>query len=78
LYSVSIFTTPKLDFSNPTELPITGFVQNPGAGTRMYDTHDGQQFIMLFPPPTTSSGQRPQIQVVLNWFEELKRRAGAP
>jgi serine/threonine-protein kinase len=74
LFSVSITTTPTLSFSNPVPLPITGFVQNPGPGTRMYDTHDGQQFIMLFPPPATDSGQRPQIQVVLNWFRELQER----
>jgi serine/threonine-protein kinase len=74
LFSVGISTTPTLSFSNPMSLPITGFVQNPGAGTRMYDTHDGKQFIMLFPPPATDSGQRPQIQVVLNWFRELQER----
>jgi serine/threonine-protein kinase len=77
LFSVSISTTPTLSFSNPMPLPITGFVQNPGAGTRMYDTHDGQQFIMLFRPPATDSAQRPEIQVVLNWFEELKQRVGS-
>ena len=33
-------------------------------------------FLVMMPPETTSSSttQAPQIQVVLNWFEELKRR----
>jgi Tol biopolymer transport system component len=42
-------------------------------GTHMpnYDvTRDGQRFLMMEMPPA-------QINVVLNWFEELKRRAGA-
>ena len=35
---------------------------------------------MVFPADETESGEpaRPQINVVLNWFEELKERAPAP
>ena len=36
-----------------------------------YDvTADGQRFVMVDPAPS-------EIHVVLNWFEELKRRAAA-
>jgi hypothetical protein len=38
-------------------------------------TPDGKQFIMEFPPQSASgSAPAPQIQIVLNWFEELKQR----
>ena len=42
-----------------------------GAWMPNYDvTGDGQRFLMMEMPPAA------QIHVVLNWFEELKRRAG--
>jgi hypothetical protein len=40
---------------------------------RNYDvTPDGQRFLMI--KSGTGSGQTAQINVVMNWFEELKRR----
>jgi hypothetical protein len=39
-----------------------------------YDVHlDGQRFLML-KPIEQAGGAPTQINVVLNWFEELKRR----
>jgi len=39
-----------------------------------YDvTPDGQRFLML-KPSEQAQAARTQINVVLNWFEELKRR----
>ena len=55
--------TPRVLFEGPYE---------PGLGLRQnYDvTPDGQQFVMV--RAAQGSGQA-QINVVLNWFEELKR-----
>jgi hypothetical protein len=44
---------------------------------RDYDiSPDGKQFLVVLPPGTAGSDapQALQIQVVLNWFEELKQR----
>jgi serine/threonine-protein kinase len=79
LYSVAISTQPSLTFGNPVALPIKGFVQRVGSW-RDYDiSPDGKQFLVMLPPGTASSdaSQALQIQVVLNWFEELKQRMSA-
>jgi len=43
-----------------------------------WDIHpDGKRFLMMKPPgaaPSTGSGERPKITIVLNWLEELKQR----
>jgi hypothetical protein len=60
----------------PYLLAIKDLVQRVG-GSRDYDiTPDGKTFLILQPAATTSSGpQSLQIQVVLNWFEDLKQRS---
>jgi serine/threonine-protein kinase len=76
LYSVAIRTEPSFTFGNPLPLPIKGFVQRAGSW-RDYDiTPDGKQFLILQPPidDTSDGPQSLQIQVVLNWFEDLKQR----
>jgi eukaryotic-like serine/threonine-protein kinase len=76
LFSVAVETQPSPSFSMPVKLPITGFIQP--EGVRQYDvTPDGKQFVMIVPPQqsTGDAGPPPQIQVVLNWFEELKQMA---
>jgi eukaryotic-like serine/threonine-protein kinase len=73
LYSVAIRTQPSFSFGNPVPLAIKGFVQRTGSW-RDYDiTPDGKQFLVMLPPNTVNSEGQPalQIQVVLNWFEEL-------
>ena len=35
---------------------------------------DGQRFLMIKPAESDSDAPLPQINVVLNWFEELKQR----
>jgi len=60
---------PTLLFEGPYDLKI-------GSGVTNYDvTPDGQGFVMIRAPerPAESSGPPQQINVVLNWFEELKR-----
>ena len=84
LHSVSIRTQPSLSFGNPVALAIKGIVQRGGGfqprslgWTRNYDiTPDGKQFIVVLPQgaATTDAPQPLQIQVVLNWFSELRQR----
>jgi hypothetical protein len=72
LWAVPVTTSPMIAFGTPVAVPRTF----PGANTvtpRTFDiTRDGQTLGVL------TAGQSPsqatdQIQVVLNWFEELKR-----
>jgi eukaryotic-like serine/threonine-protein kinase len=74
LASVEIRTDPGFVFGKVMPLPIEGFV---GDGPRPYDvTPDGKAFVMMV-PKTSATPERPQaeqINVTLNWFEELKQR----
>jgi hypothetical protein len=75
---VNVSTQPAFTFSNPVPLP-RGFLASraAGGGARPYDiTPDGKRFIGMIAANQTASGA-PQIQVVLNWFEELKAKVPA-
>ena len=42
-------------------------------------TPDGERFVMVLPNTGFDAGSRvPQINVVINWFEELKARVPVP
>ena len=57
-------------FGNEQKLPMQGFISV--ATYRNYDiSPDGQRFLMM--NMKGPDGTRPKINVVLNWFEELKR-----
>ena len=74
LRSVDIVTQPAFAFSNEQTLPIDGFAVV--AFYRDYDiTPDGERLVMVFPADRVDSAEpsRPQIIIVQNWFEELKR-----
>lgn len=79
LMSVAIRTQSSFAFGTPTLLPIPEIVQSQKTAPRQYDIMpDGKQFIVKFPPATTKGAAPPsQIQVVLNWFTELKQRVGS-
>ncbi len=75
LYAVSVRTQPSFAFGIPAPLPIKGFIQNSGGGQNYDITPDGKQFLVVMPygnTKETTGGL--QIQVVLNWFEELRQR----
>ena len=60
-----------------TPLPIEGIVTT---GPRSYDiTPDGKHFLVMVPTSPTEArpALRDQINITLNWFEELKRLAPA-
>ena len=72
---VDIQTQPNFLVGKATPLPIDGFIL--GNSLRNFDvTPDGKRFLMMIPPEQLqSNGQAsPQINVVLNWFEDLKQR----
>jgi Tol biopolymer transport system component len=72
LVAVDVRTQPSFTVGKPTPLPIDGFVQR---GGRPYDVMpDGRQFIVMLPPSETKTGGTLEINVVLNWFQDLKQR----
>ena len=76
---ISIETEPQFSIGGEQTLPIEGF--RVFAAYRDYDiTANGEQFLMLFPADRAESGEptRPRINIVLNWFEELKERVPLP
>jgi hypothetical protein len=58
---------------NERELPIKGFLLF--GGQRDYDVMpDGKRFVMVFSSQEKAGRtERPRINVVINWTEELKR-----
>jgi Tol biopolymer transport system component len=79
LMSVDVQTRPSFVFGKPAPLPIKGFRQNGAPGNpRGFDmTPDGKQFLVMLSPNEANSTRRQQINIVLNWFEELKQRVPA-
>ena len=58
------------------DLPITGTIHDFG-GPRNFDiSPDDKQFVVVMPASPAEANQQltPQINVVLNWTEELKQR----
>jgi len=79
LRSVDIVTQPAFAFSNEQTLPVEGF--NVVSYHRDYDmSPDGERLLMVFPADQSDTGEpaRSQINIVLNWFEELKERVPVP
>jgi len=80
IVSVDVRTQPNFTFSKATSLPIEGIaLQSVGPVSRSYDVMpNGKQFIVMLPSQTASGDQSDsQVNVVLNWFEELKQRVPA-
>ena len=61
-----------------TELFDWGFIG--GGPRRMAISRDGEQFLLLKDSEQSESGnaRRPQITVILNWFQELTERVPSP
>ncbi len=78
LAAVDVRTQPSFAVGKAMELPIDGIIAR---GARPYDiTPDGKQFLVMLSPSEAASGDAPafQINVVLNWFEDLKTRVPLP
>jgi len=76
LLGIDIATEPAFSFGNEQALGMQGFL--PGGGVaRDYDiTPDGQRFLMIFPQggADSAASSTQQINVITNWFDELKER----
>jgi len=74
--SVNVRTQPAFGFTNPVNVPRRFAVAFPG-NPRPYDLFPDGRFVTV--GTATGSGEQrvPQIQVVLNWFEELKKKQPA-
>ncbi len=76
LMVVDVSTQPSFSFGKPAPLPIDRTVHP--IAQRNYDmTPDGKRFLVVLPVGSPDAGVRPtqQVNVVLNWFDELKARA---
>ena len=73
--TISVTAQPSFTFSTPTPMPEPGTQASPFT-PRNYDiTRDGKRFIGVLAAGATQGGSpAAQIQVVLNWTEELKQR----
>ena len=79
LRSVDVVTEPDFAFRNEQTLPIEGFTVV--GGYRDYDiTPDGERLVMVFPADQSEPGETspPQINLILNWFQELTERVPIP
>jgi len=72
--AVNVTTKEGFTFSSPAPVPRGGLIGTP-SGPRNYDRlPDGRFLGILQAGQAQPGGGTPQIQVVLNWFEELKQR----
>ena len=72
---VRVRTEPSFAFSRPVDVPRRFGIADP-ANPRPYDTLPDGRILGVGMPGLNQTGSGPaQIQVVLNWFEELKARA---
>jgi hypothetical protein len=61
-------------FSNPVSLPLREMQYAMPGGERSWDAMpDGKRLLGILPVSDTAAGRR-QINVVLNWTEELKQQ----
>ncbi len=73
LWAVRIVTEPTPDWDDPVVLFETPSSTNAGPFVNYDVAPDGQTFVFVQPLPEADLRLR-QINVVLNWFEELKAR----
>lgn len=72
--AVNVTTKDGFTFSSPEPVPRGGLAGTP-SGPRDYDIlPDGRFLGVVLAGQAQGGGGAPQIQVVLNWFEELKQR----
>ena len=77
LVAVSVTTRPTFTFGNPVPVPRPFVESRPGFERNNDITLDGKRFLGVVAAgqgSTSGAPAAPQIQVVLNWFEELKAR----
>ena len=74
LQVLGIKTQPAPDWTNPIRLFTMQGVVAPGAGSTNWDiTRDAKQILMIVPKSAQTGTANQELQIVLNWNEELKR-----
>jgi serine/threonine-protein kinase len=78
LRKINVSTKPAFTFTTEETVQIGEFMSF--GYYRSFDvTPDGERFLVVLPPQATDSdAPQPQINVVVNWFEELKERVPVP
>jgi hypothetical protein len=78
---VSVTTQPTFAFGNPVPVASVSFAtfreRGPQVERENDITRDGKKFVAVIAGGTTQSARvasESQLEVVLNWFEELKQR----
>jgi len=71
--AVTVTREPGFTFSSPTAVPRGGFSLDPNSA-RNYDILPDRRIVGVVSAGQPQAGSTPQIQVVLNWFEDLKQR----
>jgi hypothetical protein len=78
LAAVNVQMQPSFAFGNPTEVKAIAFTQGVRlSDVRNFDITPTGKFVALVDPRepgVSGTPAAPEIQVVLNWFEELKQR----
>jgi len=69
LVRVIVNRSPFVAFSDPSALPRSGFFESPVTSRNIDLSPDGDRLLGV----TTGDSEAPFMQIVLNWFEELKR-----
>jgi hypothetical protein len=73
MMAVDIATQPNFAVGKPHALFAGPYEPTPASSSNYDVSPDGQRFLMLKPAEANDAAPT-QINVVLNWFEELKRR----
>ena len=75
---VNVSTQGGFTFTSPTPVPRAAIISAP-SGVRRFDVLPDGRFIGVVPPSANPTGTSfpPQIDVVLNWFEDLKQHVSA-
>ena len=75
VWTTAVSTAPTFSAGSPRRLFADAFVESPNTVTGYSVTHDGSRF--LFAQPVQPDPPITQIQLVVNWFSELRRGASA-
>ena len=78
LVAVGITTQPSITFMLPAPVPVRFFTQQPTTPRNIDIFPDGTRFISVVLGDQAGTPAAQQIQVVLNWLEELKQRVPVP
>jgi len=70
-------TAPRVAFGQPEDFSRAGRTEgNPGASRRSTDSMpDGEHIIGVYTGGATGTAELAQVQVVLNWFDEVRQRS---